>query len=285
VVDLMRPRWAGVGALAVGLGIAGAAQLAAPLATPPLYDGVVVVQPYVYVSPPAGKPDRAQGASAQLPMDGHKSPFIALATPEQPPQAQMTAEGGSLVLPSSATSLALSITPLDPSVDASATGAQIVGNVYRFSVTDQAGVAATAPASALVTVVLRAPEIVLGAQVGQLVGGTWRPLKSELGMGASYVAVVTSFGDFAVVVPGASSSPAASAQAATTPTSATPSASPGTASIATVLTPSPADAATGSAAVDESSAQQMAGMLLILLVAFIVVAIVVTSLRGRRAGR
>ena len=51
-----RVRRTGLAAFALGLGIAAAAQLAAPLATPPLYDGVVVVQPYVYVNPPAGKP-------------------------------------------------------------------------------------------------------------------------------------------------------------------------------------------------------------------------------------
>jgi hypothetical protein len=282
----MRPGRTGVVAVLAGVGIAAAAQLAAPLATPPLYDGVVVVQPYIYVSPPAGSPGGAHGASAHLPMDGHKSPFIALATPEQPPQAQIVAEGGSLIVPSSATTLDVSITPLDPSADAVAgSTVRVLGNVYRFSVTDQAGVPATAPASALVTVVLRAPQLLPDAQVAQLVGGTWRPLKSEPGMGASFVAVVTSFGDFAVVVPGGSSSPSASALESTAPASAAAPASGGTSSLATIPAPSATDTAGGSAGVDEGSAQQMAGMLLILVIIFIVVAFVVTSLRGRRAGR
>ena len=41
----MASRRVALAAIALGLGIAGAAQVAAPLAAPPLYDGVVVVQP------------------------------------------------------------------------------------------------------------------------------------------------------------------------------------------------------------------------------------------------
>ena len=203
-----RVRRTGLAACALGLGIAAAAQLAAPLATPPLYDGVVVVQPYVFVNPPAGKPGGAKGASAHLALSGSKSPLVALATPEQPPQAQVVAGDGTLVLPATATALDVSITPLDPSVDAAAAStARVLGNVYRFAVVDQAGDAATAPASALVTVVLRAPEDAPDATLGQLVDGAWQPLKSEPMFGSTYVAVVTSFGDFAVIVPGASTPP------------------------------------------------------------------------------
>ena len=181
------------------------AQVAAPLAAPPLYDGVVVVQPYVYVNPPAGKPGGAKGASAHVPMNGPKNAVVALATPEQPPQAQVVAGDGTLILPPSATALDVSITPLDPSVDASVPGAaQVLGNVYRITIVDQAGAAATALLSSLVTVVIRAPGDVAGAQVGQVVDGSWLPLKSEPMFGSTYVAVVTSFGDFAVIVPGTS---------------------------------------------------------------------------------
>ena len=190
-------------AIALGLGIAGAAQVAAPLAGPPLYDGVIVVQPYMYMNPPAGKPGGAKGASAHVSMNGPKNGLVAVATPEQPPQAQVVAGDGTLLLPPSATGLDVSITPLDPSVDATVAGAaRILGNVYRFTLVDQTGAAATAPASGLVTVVLRAPEDADGALVGQIVDGTWHPLKSEPMFGSTYVAVVTSFGDFAVIVPG-----------------------------------------------------------------------------------
>ena len=220
-----RVRRTGLAACALGLGIAAAAQLAAPLATPPLYDGVVVVQPYVFVNPPAGKPGGAKGASAHLALSGSKSPLVALATPEQPPQAQVVAGDGTLVLPATATALDVSITPLDPSVDAAAAStARVLGNVYRFAVVDQAGDAATAPASALVTVVLRAPEDAPGATLGQLVDGAWQPLKSEPMFGSTYVAVVTSFGDFAVIVPGASTPPSGGSSSQAGPPAAQPAA-------------------------------------------------------------
>ena len=220
-----RMRRTGLAACALGFGIAAAAQLAAPLATPPLYDGVVVVQPYVFVNPPAGKPGGAKGASAHLALSGSKSPLVALATPEQPPQAQVVAGDGTLVLPATATALDVSITPLDPSVDAAAAStARVLGNVYRFAVVDQAGDAATAPASALVTVVLRAPEDAPDATLGQLVDGAWHPLKSEPMFGSTYVAVVTSFGDFAVIVPGASTPPSGGSSSQAGPPAAQPAA-------------------------------------------------------------
>ena len=59
LVDLMARRRAAVAVLGLGLGIAAAAQVAAPMATLPLYDGVVVVQPYVYVDPPPAPKARA----------------------------------------------------------------------------------------------------------------------------------------------------------------------------------------------------------------------------------
>jgi hypothetical protein len=208
----MRTRRVALAVIGLGFGIAAAAQVAAPLAAPALYDGVVVVQPYVYVNPPAGKPGGAKGASAHVPMNGPKNAVVVLATPEQPPQAQIVAGDGTLVVPPSATALDVSITPLNPSVEAGVAGAaQILGNVYAINLLDQAGVPATAPASGLVTVVLRAPEDAIGAQVGQVVDGAWHSLKSEPMFGSTYVAVVTSFGDFAVIVPNTSSaSPPAS---------------------------------------------------------------------------
>jgi hypothetical protein len=273
MVDLMVPRRVrrtGVAAFALGLGIAAAAQLAAPLATPPLYDGVVVVQPYVYVNPPAGKPGGAKGASAHLALSGSRSPLVALATPEQPPQAQVVAGDGTLVLPATATALDVSITPLDPSVDAAAAStARVLGNVYRFAVVDQAGDAATAPASALVTVVLRAPEDAPDATLGQLVDGAWHPLKSEPMFGSTYVAVVTSFGDFAVVVPGAStpSSAASSSSQASSPAAEPAATTPG--------------AGGGSGSGSLPPANVIGAVVVLALLAFIGVAALLRARRGR----
>ncbi len=279
----MTARRMGLAALALGLAIAAAAQIAAPLAAPPLYDGVVVVQPYVYVNPPAGKPAGAQGASVHLPMNGHKSPVVVFATPEQPPQAQVVAGDGTLALPSPATALEASITPLDPSVDATAAGAaRILGNVYRITIVDQAGASATAPASGLVTVVLRAPEDVPGAQVGLVVGGTWHPLKSEAMYGSTYVAVVTGFGDFAVIVPGATPvSPSASGAA---PSSLAPSA-PAAGSTSTAAVPAASSEGLGPSAgtgSDGFPSGQLVGAVAFLLLAFVGVGALLRERRRRR---
>jgi hypothetical protein len=136
----MPSRRVALSVIALGLGLAAAAQVAAPLAAPPLYDGVVVVQPYVYVNPPDGKPGGAKGASAHVSMNGPKNAVVAVATPEQPPQAQVVAGDGSLIVPPSATALDVSITPLNPSVEAGVPGAaRILGNVYAINLIDQSG--------------------------------------------------------------------------------------------------------------------------------------------------
>jgi hypothetical protein len=272
-------------ALAVGIALAAAAEAMAPLATPPLYDGVIVAQPYIWVDPPPGHPGDPQGASAHLPMTGHKNPVVALATPEQPPQAQVVANEGDLVLPPSATSLDVSIIPLAPSVDASAAStATVLGNVYRFTVVDQNGVPATAPTSAYVSITLRAPEDAPGAQVGQLVDGAWRPLKSEVGFTATYLAVVTAFGDFAVIVPGATPSP----PSGSSPTSGSsgPSSQPPSPAVSTSSTPastrvSPASSgADGSGGARGSPPDQPFVVVYYVLILGIVVAGVVAWRRG-----
>ena len=146
--------------------------------------------------------------------------------------------------------------------------------MYRITLVDQAGDAATAPASALVTVVLRAPEDAPGATLGQLVGGAWHPLKSEPMFGSTYVAVVTGFGDFAVVAP-PSSTAAPSAAGSTAPAG---SAAGGSAT--------PAGSASGGGAgggtpADESASRWIGALVLFALIAFIVVA----SVRRARGGR
>ena len=281
----MAARRTGLAALALGLAIAAAAQLTAPLAAPPLYDGVVVTQPYVYVNPPAGQPGGARGASAHLPVTG-RSPLVALATPEQPPQAQIVAGDGTLVLPPSATALDASITPLDPTVDATVTGAaRVLGNIYRITLVDQAGAAATAPAAGLVTVVLRAPEDVAGAQIGQVVDGTWHPLKSESMFGAASVAVVTGFGDFAVIVAGSTSaSPSASGAALS---SFPASAAVGTPSAPVVTGPPAGGTGSGDATGSDGfpSGQLLGALAFLLLLAFIGIGSVVRLRRGTKPPR
>lgn len=231
------------GALVLGLAVAAAAQLLAPLPAPPLYDGVIPVEAYRWLSPPPGAHGGALSASQTIPVSGASSPLVAVATAEVTPQAQLFAQPGGLTLPPGTTSLSVSITPVQPA--AQPLDGHIAGNVYRISVTTQSGEAVTAPASAEVTVVLRAPDpTATEGTVALLSNGTWQPLKTDAsGLGASFVTVVTSFGDFALLQsgpgpsvlatglptsptsPGASASPASSTGTTEAPAASTPPAS------------------------------------------------------------
>ena len=241
----------------------------------------------MYVNPPAGKPGGATGASAHVPMNGPKNAVVAVATSEQPPQAQVVAGDGTLILPPSASALDVSITPLDPSVDATVAGAaQILGNVYRIAIVDQAGAAATSLPSSLVTVVIRAPGDVPGAQVGLVVDGTWHPLKSEPMFGSTYVAVVTSFGDFAVIVPGTTPvSPSASGASLSSPGPPGPAA--GATSTAAVSPASTEGAGPGGGTGPEGfpSAQLVGALVFLLLLGFIGVGFFIKVRRGNRLRR
>ncbi len=203
----MRDRVTGVAALAVGVIAIVAAQYVAPVRTPPLYDGVVVQEPYRWLQPPpgqAGGPTSAAGAAE--PVNG-SNPLIALATGEQPPQAQIFATPGSLGLPAGTTLIKMSIRPVAPAT--LPTDGHIDGNVYRISVTNQAGVDLTAPASQKVTVVMRSPGDDANVTMMQRTSVGWRSLETKgAGFGSAYLAIVTGFGDFALVAPGPIGAPA-----------------------------------------------------------------------------
>ena len=96
---LTRERRTGVLALVLGVILIGLAQRIAPLTEPPLYDGVYVPQPYVWLVPPAGAKGGAKGAKGSVGVDGGANRLVAVATPEQDPQAQILATSGALVLP------------------------------------------------------------------------------------------------------------------------------------------------------------------------------------------
>jgi hypothetical protein len=200
VVDLTaRRRVAGL-ALGAGLAIVVLARVLVPGA-PPLYDGVVINEPYKWFEPPPGEDGGAQGATGTAALENGASPLIALATPEQPPQAQVFAPPGALVLPPGTTSLMLAITPI-PAEGTPASG-QIAGNVYRISITNQAGVPATAPPEAYVSVVMRGPDGLLEATMERFKDGAWTELQtSHAGYTSGFLSIVTEFGDFALIAPG-----------------------------------------------------------------------------------
>jgi hypothetical protein len=189
--------------VALGFSLALLVRIRDPLPAPPLYDGVVVVEPYVWLDPPPDEPGGAVGTSAKIAAAGGQNRIVAVATAEQPPQAQILATPGALVLGQGATSLSVSITPVEP-VQPVQDG-YIDGNVYRFVVIDQLGRPATAPASAYVSILLRTanPADVDGT-IEQFDGSRWVPLQSSSEGGTGFLAIVTSFGDFAVVGTGPS---------------------------------------------------------------------------------
>ncbi len=233
MVDLNgRRRVAGL-ALGVGLLMVVLARVLVPGA-PPLYDGVVINEPYKWLEPPPGGEGGAQGVSDTAALENGGSPLIALATPEQPPQAQVFAPPGALVLPAGTTSLLMAIMPI-PAEGTPASG-QIAGNVYRISITDQAGVPTKAPPQAYVSVVMRGPDGLLEATMARLKGGAWQPLEtSHAGYTSGFLSIVTEFGDFALIAPGGTATPSGTpgTSASTTPfgtsgATQAPSATPGT---------------------------------------------------------
>ncbi len=157
--------------------------------------------PYLWLIPPAGAAGGAEGAKGSAGVDNGKNRLIAIATPELQPQAQLFATSGTFVLPAGTTSIKLSIEPVLPH-ELPTTG-HIEGNVYRFSITNQAGVPLMAPASAEVTVGLRGPYTTANQAIAVDNGSGWTNLKTDdAGFAASYLAVVTGGGDYAMVAPG-----------------------------------------------------------------------------------
>jgi hypothetical protein len=196
----MARRGLALGAMACGLALIVAAQRLAPIAGPPLYDGVVVEDAYKWLSPPPGYSGGAQGASASGDVQGSQSPNLGVGTSEQPPQAQVFAGQGFLVMPPGTTTIKVSIEPVQPAAQPS--DGVIAGNVYRFSLTSQSGGAITGDPTGGVTVVLRGPANLSSATIERLSGTTWTQLQTDsAGSPNIFTAVVTQFGDFALVAP------------------------------------------------------------------------------------
>jgi hypothetical protein len=224
------PRRPAALALVAGLLVIIGARLVAPGA-PPLYDGVVPLEPYLWVNPPPGGAGGPKGTTADVPNVGGQNDLIAVATNELQPQAQVFATPGALVMPAGSTAVKVSIEPLAPTVEPA--DGHVSGNVYRILVTDDQGRPLTAPESAKVSVVLRAGDPNLtSASIGILQDGSWKILAASVaGFGATFIAVVTGFGDFAVIAPGPDPNASGSA--------GSPSGSPGATPIPSAATTSP----------------------------------------------
>jgi hypothetical protein len=230
---VIEQRRLGLAALAVGLLIVIGAQLTTQLPGPPLYDGIVPYEPYRWLSPPTGYPGDPKGVSATVGIEGRRSALVAVATPELSPQAQVFAVPGALTLPAGATSIKVSIKPVR--VSTPPPDSYVDGNVYRIELTDQAGTPITAPAEQQVSVVLRsANQLLPEASIQRFGGAAWEALETSATGPGVFSAVVTEFGDFAVVAPGTSPygkgsgsvAPQVSPAARPSPSAGAPSSSP-----------------------------------------------------------
>ena len=201
----MRPtrRWAtGLITCAGGLVVAAAVQMAGPTLRPPLYDGVVNVEPYRFLQPLGTEAGGALTATRTIAVQGSLSPALAVGTPEQPPQAQLIAGSGALAMPAGTTSLTVTITPVAPAA-APLTGA-VAGNVYRVSVVNQAGVAVAPAPGTEVTFALRDPGSTGLMRIEILTAGSWQalPTVSAAVSGTYETSGIAAFGDVALIETG-----------------------------------------------------------------------------------
>lgn len=178
--------------------LALAVQVAAPVGVP-LYDGVVVQEPYRYLHPTGDQAGSPTSFSATLQVAGAESPTVVAATSESPAQAQLIGQEGAFVLTPSATSLLVSVSPIEAPPPPE--GWSIAGNAYRFSVTDQAGTAlAITPCDGCISLVMRAPDGVGVASIQRYADGRWEQVETlHAGMVALYQTNPTTLGDYAVI--------------------------------------------------------------------------------------
>jgi hypothetical protein len=185
-------------ALLSGASLALAVQVAAPVGVP-LFDGVVVQEPYRYLHPTANQAGSPTSYAAAPAVDGGVSPAFIAATTESPPQAQLIAQRGAFEVSAGATALDVSISPIEP--PPAPAGSSIAGNVYRFSVTDQAGnPLAIKSCEGCISMTLRAPDGVEAPTIKRFANGAWTDVQTlHAGTLAQYQANPTALGDYAVI--------------------------------------------------------------------------------------
>ena len=191
------PRRPALAALGVGALVALAAQVASP-SRAPLYDGVPIIEPYRYLSPGSGQAGSPLAYANSPTLDNGASRTFVASTGEQPPQAQLIALTGALVVPTGATTMNVSIDPVLPDEDPDQ--GTIAGNVYRFTVVDDEGNPYAIAAGAQPTLTLRAPDGVTAGVIGHLGADGWVALATEHGGGLGiFQAVPAELGDYAIL--------------------------------------------------------------------------------------
>lgn len=188
-----------------GSALALALQVAAPVGVP-LYDGVVVMEPYRYLQPTGDQAGNPTSYREEEPISEGVSPVVTAATAEQPPQAQLIAQRAAFELTPGATSIVAEISPVQPPGPPPTSG-PILGNAYRFTVTDQSGTQLRiSPCDGCASLVLRAPEGGPAATIMRFGAGGWSPVVTRhAGTVALYQTSPEATGIFAVVATGETS--------------------------------------------------------------------------------
>ena len=196
----MRRRGLALAALVAGLALVTMAQRLAPVQARPLYDGVVVFDPYKWLAPPPGLLGGAQPAQqtfSGLDLEGG----FATGTPEQPPQAQVQGTFDALAVRDGTSAVTISLDPVATPTTSPPNGI-VAGNVYEVELKDQYGNDVEPESGATVTVVLRGPTSLPEATIETYSDGQWTPLQTDWpGVPDTFVASVSQFGEFALVAP------------------------------------------------------------------------------------
>lgn len=182
-----------------GAAMALAVQVAQPVGVP-LYDGVVVQEPYRFLHPVGDQAGSPTSYSGEKPVSNGQSPIFAAATSENPPQAQLIAQRNAFELTPGATAVLVLVTPIEPP-GPPPEGSTIAGNVYRFSVTDQSGTALDVRQCAgCLSMLLRAPAETEAASIMRFADGAWHKVETvHAGMVDLYQTNPTAMGDYAVI--------------------------------------------------------------------------------------
>lgn len=181
-----------------GAALVLAVQMAAPVGVP-LYDGVVVEEPYRYLHPTGDRPGDPTSGTDTEQVSGSISPILVVSTLENPPQAQLIAQDGAFDMPAGTTILLAAVDPIEP--PAPPTGMTMVGNAYRFTVTDQAGdPVGLTPCQDCRSLILRAPDPTINATINRFADGAWSELPTTPANLVGYQAQPTALGDFALFV-------------------------------------------------------------------------------------
>jgi hypothetical protein len=209
-----RPELIGVALLVLGMALGFAVQALGPVGVP-LFDGQPVVEPYRFLHPANGQAGDPTSFTASPAVQGSDTPAVPAATTENPPQAQLIAQKGAFVLGAGATEMKVSISPVDPVV--APTAGQIAGNVYRFTVTDQAGTnLAIKACDGCISLVIRAPDGIGDARLQRFANGAWVDVETfHAGIVGMYATNPVVLGDYAIVTGSGSGSTSGSSDSQT----------------------------------------------------------------------